>query len=99
MSLRPPHLHDTAVQAKDLDCHVSTSQLAGAEEPGAHVHTFLTLQRLRSNSVPELPVPSPALVRPACPARAVPALAQPSRVRRPDVFLCAELQRWSAWLS
>eukprot|EP00891_Asterochloris_glomerata_P002861 jgi/Astpho2/2861/fgenesh1_pg.00050_%23_119_t len=76
-------------QAKDLDCHVSTSQLAGAEEPGAHVHTFLTLQRLRSNSVPELPVPSPALVRPACPARAVPALAQPSRFELPQVLeLC-----------
>ena len=45
------------------------------------MHTFLTLQRLRTNSVPELPVPSPAVVRPASPARGVPALAQPSRVR------------------
>ena len=88
------HLHDTAVQAQDPDCQVSKSQLAGAEEPGAHVHTFLTLQRLRSNSVPELPVHSPAMVCPASPARSVPALAQPSRVRQPDVFLCSGLNRW-----
>ena len=87
-------LHNPAVQAKDPDCHVSTSQLPGAEEPGAHVHTFLTLQRLRTNSVPELPVASPAMVRPASPARSVPALAQPSRVRGPGVFLYAGLHRW-----
>ena len=68
------------LQAQEAACRVSESEVENAPEPGTRVITFLTKQELRAVEVPELPLAEVALVRPATPLEALPALQPPSKV-------------------
>jgi len=67
-------------QAKDTACRVTESEVHGAPEPNTRSITFLTKHQLRAVEVLALPPAEVALVRPANPPEALPALHTPSKV-------------------
>lgn len=75
------------MQAQDAGCRVSKCEVQNAAEPGTCSVTFLTHQELRSGEVAELPLAEVAVVRPATPPAALPALHPPSQVPHHAVFL------------
>ena len=68
------------MQARDSACQVRESEVHNAPEPGTRSLTFLTKHKLRGSDVPALPAAQIAVVRPAPPPGALPALMPPSKV-------------------
>ncbi|DBB00331.1 TPA: Sperm-associated antigen 17 [Trebouxia sp. C0004] len=67
-------------------CHVTDSEVQHAPEPGTRSITFLTRHELSSGQVLPLPPAEVALVRPATPPGALPALHPPSKVNTPPLL-------------
>lgn len=67
-------------QAQEAGCRVHESEAQNAPEQGTRSITFLTKQELRAAELTELPLAEVALVRPATPPGALPALHPPSKV-------------------
>ena len=65
---------------------MSESEVQNAPEQGTRSITFLTKQELRAVELVELPLAEVALVRPATPPGALPALHPPSKVSRCPEF-------------
>ncbi|KAL0038853.1 hypothetical protein WJX79_010718 [Trebouxia sp. C0005] len=70
-------------KGKVAACRITDSEVQHAPEPGTHSITFLTRHELRSGEVLPLPPAEVALVRPATPPGALPALHPPSKVALP----------------
>ncbi|KAL3155549.1 Sperm-associated antigen 17 [Trebouxia sp. C0009 RCD-2024] len=70
-------------KAQEAGCQVSECEVQNAAEAGTRSLTFLTHQELRAGEVAELPMAEVAMVRPATPPAALPALQPPSQVQRP----------------
>ena len=70
------------LQAQEAGCRVNESEVQNAPEQGTRSITFLTKQELRAVELVELPLAEVALVRPATPPEALPALHPPSKVNR-----------------
>lgn len=68
------------LQAQEAGCRVIESEVQNAPEQGTRSITFLTKQELRAVELAELPLAEVALVRPATPPGALPALHPPSKV-------------------
>ena len=68
------------IQAQEAECRVNESEVQNAPEQGTRSITFLTKQELRAVALAELPSAELALVKPATPPAALPALQPPSRV-------------------
>ncbi len=77
----------SCVQRKIAACQVTDSEVQHAPEPGTRSITFLTRHELSSGEVLPLPPAEVALVRPATPPEALPALHPPSKVKAPLLFL------------
>ena len=67
------------LQAQEAGCRVNESEVQNAPEQGTRSITFLTKQELRAVELAELPLAEVALVRPATPPGALPALHPPSK--------------------
>ncbi len=74
------------VQGKVAACRITDSEVPHAPEPGTRSITFLTRHELRSGEVLPLPPAEVALVRPANPPGALPALHPPSKVNTPPLL-------------
>ncbi|DBA96914.1 hypothetical protein WJX82_005465 [Trebouxia sp. C0006] len=70
-------------KGKVAACRITDSEVPHAPEPVTHSITFLTRHELRSGEVLPLPPAEVALVRPATPPGALPALHPPSKVALP----------------
>jgi len=76
----------SCVQGKVAACRITDSEVPHAPEPVTHSITFLTRHELRSGEVLPLPPAEVALVRPANPPGALPALHPPSKVNTPPLL-------------
>lgn len=70
------------LQAQEAGCRVTDSEVQNAPEQGTRSITFLSKQELRAVELAELPLAEVAVVRPATPLEALPALQPTSKATR-----------------